>query len=282
MPIKKRPNVLRPASQRRTSDYEKAQVTRKAFPFWTVFVIMLLYVGLFIVGSMACLLYNQQVAIISALNALGGKVEETGMLPTAQESQYQYQQTSVKNLYLFYEACRPSFTGACDDAKLYRLATDGSKQIILPSLRSLPGAPLGSELLQPIEQSVGGQYIVFGAWAFGSERNPTDRRVWVFDTVTASVVVQSNKVPSGSVFSPDYAYAAYASLIDNDMQDLMIVNLKEDKVVSGAKAKTRHSFKSPNGEASIRWQDAKNLFIKEYVTDEGGTTESGEVHVKVK
>ncbi|MHB8831385.1 MAG: hypothetical protein ACYC44_04715 [Patescibacteria group bacterium] len=256
----------------------RCEPTYKHRSFWVFFAFLFLFAGVFIMGSITALLYRQQISMALFLNNLGVKVDQES---SASQTQNIYQASDVSGLYLAYQACAPSFTGACDDASLYRLAADGSKQIIIPSLRRIPGAPMTNELLQPIELSVGGQYIVFGAWAFGSGRNANDRRIWLYDTKDGSVL-ESSSVPVGAVFSPDYKYAAYASFINNDMQDLMIVNLKEDKVVSGAKAKARRTFMGPTGVAAIRWQDAKNLFIKEYITDMTGTTESGEVHVKVK
>jgi len=274
MPIKK----ARSSAASAATQPCQCEPTYKRRSFWVFFAFLFLFAGVFIMGSITTLLYRQQINMAMFLNNLGVKVDQES---TYQGSQYVYQPSDVSGLYLAYQACAPSFTGACDDASLYRLAADGSKQIIVPSLRHLPGAPLTNELLQPIELSVGGQYIVFGAWAFGSSRNANDRRIWLYNSKDGSVL-ESSSVPVGAIFSPDYAYAAYASVINNDIQDLMIVNLKDDKVVSGAKAKTHRTFMGPTGKPAIRWQDAKNLFIKEYITDMTGTTESGEVHVKVK
>ena len=258
---------------------------RKPMSFWLVFSFMVLFAAVFVIGSVTALLFQQQLNILGFLNAKGTANKVVFTPPMLQTPECQYKETQVVGVHLAYQPCKPMFTGACDDAGLYRLAADGSKQVIISSLRNLPGAPLSNELLQPIEQGVGGQFMVFGAWAFGSNRNPNDRRIWLYDMQTGSLVAKA-EVPSGAVYSPDFMYAAYAGKDENgDLRDIMIVNLKENKTVSGAKAEASMTFQGPDGKASLRWQDAKNLYIKQYTRGDMKNpvpVEDGEIHVKVK
>lgn len=273
MPIKKARNTMRQAS--RVSLPEPA----RKFPFWTIFAILMLYAGLFIVASLAYLLYRQQVVHESAIRQL----EENQVM--ARGVQYQYKQTLVTNLFLQYEACRPSFTGACDDAKVYRLAADGSKQIIIPSVRSLAGAPMGSELLQPLEQSPDARYIVFGAWAYGSVRNAKDTRVWIYDAQVGQVTVRAN-VPSDAVYSPDYTRAAYGILNNNDIREIAVVNVKDGKVTTVAKAAVNMTFMEPGSNRPILvWRDAQTLVVNQYSREGFGRPldiENEQIHVKIK
>jgi len=245
---------------------------------------MVVFAAVFVIGSVTALLFQQQLNILGFLNAKGTANKVVFTPPMLQTPECQYKETQVVGVHLAYQPCKPMFTGACDDAGLYRLAADGSKQVIISSLRSLPGAPLSSELLQPIEQGVGGQFMVFGAWAFGSNRNPNDRRIWLYDMQTGSLVAKA-EVPSGAVYSPDFMYAAYASLIEGDMRDVMIVNLKENKTVSGAKAEEGTTFMGPDKKAALSWKDAKNLVVKYFSSPDAKTPvamEKGEKTIKVK
>lgn len=235
---------------------------------------MMLFAAVFIIGTTTVLLYEQQIGIVNFVDLSLGKTSAPLMRGT-------YQETNVKGLFMYYQSCPSTFTGACDDASLYRLAADGTKEVIVSSVRNIPQAPVTSELLQPMEQSVGGQYIVFGAWAYGSDRNPTDRRVWVYDVLSGETVARAD-VSVNAVFSPDYKYAAYAS---NDYMDLVIVNLDENQAVSGAKATVDTSFLGPENKSVIVWQDTKNLIIKLYNLADASNSipsEYGEKRVKVK
>jgi hypothetical protein len=252
MPTKKVRNVARrPLPEKSVS---------RTFPFWTVFAILLLYAGVFIIGSVDYLLYNQQNDILSDLVTLNSGFTQV----SSQESPYQFKETPVKGLFLYYRGCKSSFTGACDDAQVYRLAADGSKQVIIPSVRALAGVPLGSELLQPIEQSPDAMYIVFGAWAYGSSRNPKDTRVWIYDTQAGRIVAQTN-VPQDAVYSPDYAHAAYGILNNGDVREIAVLNIKDGKTSTVAKAAADMTFMGPgNIEPMLVWKDAKTLFVNQY------------------
>jgi len=182
-------------------------------------------------------------------------------------------------LFLAYQACQPTFTGLCDDAGIYRLSQDGSKEMLIKSVRSIAGAPQTNELLQPLSASPDGKILVLGAWAFGSNRNANDKRVWLYDLNKGAVVAKSAGVPADAIFSPDYAYAAYAVTDNNDIRDVMIVSFISDKTVSGAKADEGRTFKNQNGTADLVWKDAKTLAVTVYSVPSG--TEASSIPVKV-
>jgi len=238
-------------------------------------------------GYAVMLVAGQQQGVMREMGLIrGGRKFE---LPkTAQEQNaWQFKDTGVGGLSLAYRACPATFTGACDDAMLYRQATDGSKQVVISSLRQVAGAPQTNEMLQPLLQSPDGKYIVFGAWTFGSERNPSDKRVWIYKTDANAIVSKSSGVPGGAVFSPDYAYAAYGVEDNGDIRDIMIVSFVSDKVVSGAKADDTRSFKGPDGGVHLQWNDAKTLVISEFSIPSGAGASSvakktREITVKVK
>jgi len=237
-------------------------------------------------GYAAMLVAGQQQGVMREVGLMRGRKFEV-VKTEAEQSAWQFKDTGVGNLSLAYHACPASFTGACDDAMLYRQAADGSKQVVIPSLRQVTGAPLTNELLQPMLQSADGKYIVFGAWAFGSERNPSDKRIWVYRTDTNEVAFKSANVPAGAVFSPDYAYAAYGVEDNGDIRDVMIVSFLSDKTVSGAKADATRSFKGPDGKVQLQWNDAKTLVVSEFSIPSGTEASSiakktGEKTIKVK
>lgn len=242
---------------------------------------MMAFAGLIILGGVTVLLYNQQVLIANYLNELGFKVAVVGQ---AKPDGLQVQETRISGMYLGYVPCKAGYTGACDDAAVYRESEDGSKQVILPSVRGLAGAPLTGELLQPLSQSQDGKYLVMGAWSYGSERGANDRRIWIYDLQNASLYAKAD-VPLDAVFSPDYTYAAYGGFSEGDIRDLMVVNLRENRTVSGAKAGERRTFVGPENRVSIRWIDSKNLAVKEYSkpTQEAPVpVEKGEISIKLK
>ncbi|MFA6504423.1 MAG: hypothetical protein WCT54_05900 [Patescibacteria group bacterium] len=272
MPIKRRP-----ASRVQSVPHQelKLEVTRAKSSFWTVFVFMLLFAALFIVGSTTVLLYEQQLGIVNFVDSSLGRTNTPSM-------QGSYQESAVKGLFIYYKPCPSTFTGACDDASLYRLAADGSKEVIVSSVRNILQAPVTSELLQPIEQSVGGQYIIFGAWAYGSERNPMDQRVWVYDTLTGQTIVRAN-VPKDSVFSPDYKYAANPVRKDTDVKEIQIVDMASNSVVKTVDARESYTFVGTNGyDVQMRWEDAKDLYVPEYVKDTNNIEAVREIHVTLK
>lgn len=271
-----------PAVQERTRQDASSRL------FWISFVFLLVGAAVIVSGYAIMLLANQQDALLRQVESLSGrKVQVTEKIQPAEQEAWQFKETGVGGLMLAYRACPATFTGSCDDAMLYRLAKDGSKEVVVPSLRALSGAPLTNDLLQPLSQSEDGKWVVLGAWAFGSERNAKDRRIWVYRTDTGKVVSASANVPADAVFSPDYMYAAYAVADAGDIRDVMIVALGEDKTVSGAKADDGRTFMGLEGKAVLEWKDAKTLAVSIFAKPSGTgassvTTKTGEKIIKVK
>lgn len=243
--------------------------------FWTAFFIVLLAAATAIIGYSVYLVYQEQEDLAWTLPAYRGD---------PQTESARSQQSQVPGLFLAHVKCPARFTGPCDDAMLYKLSSDGSKQVIFPSVRSLSGAPLTNELLQPVAASSDGKLLAFGAWSFDGKRSPSDLRAWVYDTETGKVVYESDKVPQDAIFSPDLKYAAYSVLYNGDIQDFNIVNLKKNQVVAGGKPNTGNTFMGPCGKSEINWTDAETLTIKLFVEsmpDSPNTTEYGMKKVKV-
>ncbi len=283
MPVKKNNRTLPPtklpstplrAGSARSSKLETAKPS--SLGFWTAFFIILLVAATAIIGYSVYLVYQEQKDLVLTLPAY----RQTGSV----DENARFQQTLVPGLFLAYTKCPAQFTGPCDDAMLYRLNADGSKQTIFPSMRALAGSPLTDELLQPIATSSDGKLIAFGAWSFGNNRNKSDLRAWIYDSQTGELAYDSDKVPQDAIFSPDLKYAAYGVLYNNDIQDFNIVNLKKNQVVSGGKANAGNTFMGQDGKPEIVWVDAGtvsiNLFVKS-MPDSPNTTEYGVKKVKV-
>jgi len=252
--------------------------------FWIMVLFSFILVIQVILSGFVISLYQRQLLMIRAFDALSDRSQYLVSAPKDQVGKF-FKETQVAGLYYEYQPCRPTFTGACDDASIYRLAKNGSKEVVVPSLRRLTGAPLTNELLQPITQSSDKRWMVFGAWSFGSKRNVNDRRIWLFDQQVGDVVLASS-VPADAVYSPDFKYAAYASYDGNgDIRDVTILDIWTGKDVGGSKADSEVTFMGPDGKASLRWGDDKNLFITEYTrTDMENALPvlRGEKNLKVK
>lgn len=231
--------------------------------FWMIVLFSFILVIQVILVGFVVSLYQRQLLMISAFDALSDRSQYFVSAPKDQTGKF-FKETQIAGLYFEYLPCRPTFTGACDDASVYRLAKNGSKEVIIPSVRQLSEAPLTNELLQPMWQSTDGRWMIFRAWAFGSKHNDIDRRIWLFDNQVGDVVLTS-LAPSDAVYSPDFKYAAYASHDGNgDIRDVTIIDLWSGKDVGGAKADVGVTFMGPDGKAGLRWEDDKNLFITEY------------------
>jgi len=242
-----------------------------------------------VIAAILSLIVTHQNQIVSYLSTFQ-PVSETQLSATTEQpaaAMFQIKDTAVSGLSLAYTPCPATFTGACDDAMLYKNSADGSKQVIIPSMRALKGSPLSGELLQPLSQSADGHYLVLGAWAFGSNPVETDKRIWIYDTSANDVVIQSDSVPHNAIFSPDYMYAAYPVVSNNDITDIMIVSFASGKIVSGAKPDSGASFKGPDGKAVLAWKDAKHLLVSVFTVPSGSgassiPTKTGEITVTLK
>lgn len=275
MPVKKNNRTFKPMKLE-TGGFKIEKTKPSSLGFWTAFFIILLVAATAIIGYSVYLVYQEQKDLALTLPAY----RQTGSV----DENARFQQTLVPGLFLAYTKCPARFTGPCDNAMLYKLNSDGSKQTILPSVRALPGAPLTEELLQPIAASSDGKLIAFGAWSFGNNRNPSDLRLWVYDVQTGELAYDSDKVPQDSIFSPDLKYAAYGVLSNGDIQDFNIVNLKKNQVVSGGKANAGNTFMGSDGKPVITWPDSSTVAIKLFVKsmpDSPNTTEYGVKKVKV-
>lgn len=252
--------------------------------FWIIVLFSFILVIQVILVGFVVSLYQRQLLMVRAFDALSDRSQYLVSAPKDENGRF-FKETPIAGLYYEYLPCRPTFTGACDDASVYRLAENGSKEVVIPSLRQLTGAPLTNELLQPITQSSDKRWMVFGAWSFGSKRNVNDRRIWLFDQQVGDVVLASS-VPADAVYSPDFKYAAYASYDGNeDIRDVTILDIWTGKDVGGSKADAEVTFMGPDGKASLRWGDDKNLFITEYTrtdTENAVPVLRGEKNLKVK
>ncbi len=252
--------------------------------FWIIVLFSFVLVIQVVLVGFVVSLYQRQLLMVRAFDALSDRSQYLVSAPKDENGKF-FKETQVAGLYYEYQPCRPTFTGACDDASVYRLAKNGSKEVVVPSLRRLTGAPLTNELLQPISQSADSRWMIFGAWSFGSKRNSNDRRIWLFDQQVGDMVLASS-VPADAVYSSDFKYAAYASFDGNgDIRDVTILDIWTGKDVGGSKADEEVTFMGPDGKASLRWGDDKNLFITEYTrTDMENTLPvvRGEKNLKVK
>lgn len=252
--------------------------------FWIMVLFSFIFVIQVILTGFVISLYQSQLLMVRAFDVLSNRSQYLVSAPKDEAGKF-FKETQVPGLYYEYQPCKPTFTGACDDALLYRLAKNGSKEVAVPSLRRLTGAPLTNELLQPISQSPDKRWMVFGAWSFGSNRNVNDRRIWLFDQQVGDVVLVFS-APVDAVYSPDFKYAAYASPDGNgDIRDVTILDIWTGRDVGGAKAEIDVTFMGPDGRALLRWEDDKNLFISEYVkTDKENPVPvlRGEKNLKVK
>ena len=248
----------------------------------------MLGIGIIAAGYAVMLLAGQQDALVREVDSISGRTNKiTEKTVPADQTGWQFKETGVVSLMLAYRSCPATFTGSCDDAMLYRLAKDGSKEVVVPSLRSLSGAPLTNDLLQPLSQSADGKWIVFGAWAFGSERNAKDNRIWVYRTDTGVVTAAATSVPADAVFSPDYMYAAYAFVDVGDIRDIRVVALATDKTVSVSQADEGRTFMGADGKAELQWKDEKTLVVSVFSKPSGTgassvATKTGEKTIKLK
>lgn len=257
--------------------------------FWRALYTIVIGTAIVVLAYIVLIMFQHMLDLSYAVVDLNDRLAPAGqsgmVVPSTQA--VQYKETAVSGIWLAYTACPATFTGACDDASLYKLAKDGSKQVVVNSVRAIAGAPRTSELLQPISASPDGNLLVMGAWAFGSNRNTNDNRIWIYDLTKGQIVAKASNVPANAVFSPDYAYAAYAVTDNNDIRDVMIVSFVSDKTVSGAQADDGRTFKNQNGQAELVWKDAKTLVVTMFSIPSGTgassiPTKTGEKIIKVK
>ncbi|MFZ6015771.1 MAG: hypothetical protein ACOYUZ_05485 [Patescibacteria group bacterium] len=243
---------------------------------------LLLFLSVAIISYIIYQVYNQQIKIGDLVEKLSSGAGQPLIMYESETVEYQFSETGVAGYHLAYRPCPQTFTGACDDAMLYEII-NGSKQVIIPSLRALSGSPRTSELLQPLVKS--DKWLVLGAWSYGSRPNENDKRIWIYDFAKGDVILQTDRVPSSALFSPDYQYAAYAVKDNDDIKDLTILSMKDEDYAAGAKAGSGQTFMSSSGDVEMRWLDDKNLAINVFTLpdDENNQLEFlNEKQIKVK
>jgi len=227
---------------------------KNASIFWMFILILIL-------GSFVIVMARQQVLLADKVVNL--KERRAFKLPKGNRFDWQFIKTNVSGLDLAYKKCSVGFTGACDDAMLYRLDENGSKEVLVRSLRSLQTEKQTAELLQPVKQDK--EVLIFRSWVVGAQQpNVNDKRVWLYNLDDMSLLAYSDQVPFNAIFSKDYKYAAYTTKVNGDVRDLMIVNIDDNKTVSGAKAKSGWTFMNEDGRVELSWEDVKHLKIKEF------------------
>jgi len=232
-----------------------------------IFVIFLLFVSLAIISFALYRVYNEQTRLLSVIDSLSYEVSEQQVvvLPDgAAESNIQYKDSEVADLRLGYKPCPATFTGPCDDLMIYRLLENGSKEVLVPSVRGLSGAPLTNELLQPLAINTDGSRIAFGAWAYGSTPNENDGRVWIVETATGKVLLQSTIVPYNAVYSPDMLNAAYFVETDDGEEHVMVIDLEKNEDYLAARATGGTTYKDGEAKVSINWLDNNTIAVIEY------------------
>jgi len=236
------------------------------------FIIFILIVSLIVISFALYRVSNEQTRLIGVINSLSDEVsqQQTVIVPDdSDEIKIQYRDSNVQGLQLAYTPCLATFTGPCDDLLVYRLNKNGSKEVLVPSVRVLSGAPLTNELLQPLSVNSDFSYIVFGAWAYGGKRNSSDKRIWVVETTQGKVVAQSDLVPTDAVFSADMTYAAYY-MEDEDDELIMVIDLTNNEEFLVARAKSGITYKDANSKVIINWLDAETVAVIQYEIDEDG------------
>ncbi len=237
------------------------------------FIVFLLFVSLAIVSFALYRVYNEQTRLLSVVNSLTSEVGEQQVVvipDDKDENAIQYADSEIQGLRLAYTACLPTFTGACDDLMIYSLNQNGSKEVLVPSVRALSGAPLTNELLQPLAANSDNSRIAFGAWAYGSKRNTSDKRVWIAETATGKILLQSNTVPSDAIYSPDMTSAAYFLVNEDGEERVMVIDLETDKEYLAARATNGITYKDANSKATINWLDSNKIAIIQYEADVDG------------
>lgn len=269
MPVKKAVKKAKNASEPKPRQIKEKQNG-------LIFAVFILFICVAILSFVLYRVNSKQEDLLAIANNLNQTLSKQQIVVTAEsneEPEVRYSDSSVSGLRLAYTPCRPKFTGPCDDIMIYRLNADGSKEVIVPSVRNLAGAPLTNELLQPIAVNTDSSRIAFGAWAYGGKPNPGDNRAWIVDTKTGKVIYQSENVPQKAVFSPDMAYAVYYSEAEDAEGSLTLVDIAEDETKILARESGGISYKDKDGIVTINWLDQQTVAVIQYEED----AETGEL-----
>ncbi len=270
MPVKK-------AVKRTKSDTKPSLRQQKEKQNGLIFAVFILFICVAILSFVLYRVNSKQEQLITIANNLNNTLSKQQIVVTSDsdnmEPEVRYSESAVSGLRLAYSPCRPKFTGPCDDIMIYRLNADGSKEVIVPSVRNLAGAPLTNELLQPIAINMDSSRIAFGAWAYGGKQNTSDNRAWIVDTKTGKVIYQTENVPQEAIFSPDMAYAVYYSENEDAEGSLTLVDVVEDETKTLARASGGISYKDKDGNVTITWLDSSTVAVIQYEKD----SETGEL-----
>ncbi|MDF1497031.1 MAG: hypothetical protein P1P90_03140 [Patescibacteria group bacterium] len=272
MPVKKTTKTSRAKSDQDTA--HTSHSPRKDKQMGMSFIIFLLFLSLAIVSFALYRVYSEQTRLLGVINKLSNEVsmQQTIVVPEdSNETKILYSDSGVQDLRLGYTSCPNTFTGPCDDLMIYRLDQNGSKEVLVPSVRKLEGAPLTTELLQPLAINKDGSRIAFGAWAYGSERNANDKRIWIMETSSGKLIAQSNLVPTESVYSPNMSYAAYYNVTEDGEEQIMVVDLLAEKEFLAARATGGIMYKDANSKATINWLNDNTIAIIQYEMAEDGS-----------
>ncbi len=284
MPVKK---TRKAASKRPAKEPDHIEIRPKNDKqIGMVFIIFVLFVSLSIISLVLYRVSTEQERLISVINSLSDEVSEQQMVIIPEdknEIKIQYLESDIKGLSLAYTPCPATFTGPCDDLMIYRLNNNGSKEVLVPSVRALTGAPLTNELLQPLSVNDDYSKIAFGAWAHGGNRNAKDKRIWIVETEQGKVLAQSTIVPTTAIYSEDMTYAAYY-MEDEDDELVMVIDLAKNEEYLAARAKAGISYKNANSKVTINWLDEETLAVIQYAINPDSETLSiiGEREITIK
>jgi hypothetical protein len=237
------------------------------------FITFLLFISLAVISFALYRVYNEQTRLLGVINSLSNEVSEQQVviLPDNKDKiEIQYKESEVVDLSIGYTPCPATFTGPCDDLMIYRVNDNGSKEVLIPSVRALSSAPLTTELLQPIAINTDESRIALGAWAYGGKRNNNDKRVWIVDIASGKVTYQSSIVPKDAIYSPNMAYATYYVEDEAGEEKVMVINIEDDEKYLAARASNGITYKDANSKATINWLDDSTLAIVQYELDEDG------------
>ncbi len=241
-------------------------------------IIFILFVSVLVLSVALYRFSKEQERLLVLVDSLSDRVSKQQIVVTNEEDEeprISYSESVVSGLRLAYSPCKAKFTGPCDDITIYHLNEDGSKEVIVPSVRNLSGAPLTNELLQPIAINTDSSRIAFGAWAYGGSRNSNDSRVWVVDTRTGKVIYQSDLVPKNAIFSPKMNYAVYYNKDEDGGGQLSLVELEENEVNLLARASGGIYYEDQAGEVTLNWLDEDTVAVMQYEINEN----SGELEL---
>lgn len=249
-------------------------------------IIFILFISVLLLSVVLYRVSNEQDRLLALVDNLSDQVSKQQIVATDEaneEPRIHYSESAVSGLRLAYNPCKAKFTGPCDDLTIYRLNEDGSKEVIVPGVRNLSGAPLTNELLQPIAINTDLSRMAFGAWAYGGSRNSNDSRVWVVNTRTGKVIYQSDLVVQNAVFSPKMNYAVYYNKDEDGDGRLNLVDLEENEVSLLARASGGIYYEDQAGDVTLTWLDEDTVAVMQYeINESNGELElSGEREISI-